>query len=226
MGFYGYCVVPGSHRPPEGLKGLEAAIVAFRPVGGLAVWYSDMSRPDPTIEHIRSHNATVEMAVTEAVTPVPLRFGQWADEAGVFDRIITEKLGWYEDRLRVFAGAMEFGLRIVRPDKQTSAQLVRVPPSESGTAYMNALRARASAKQDEQAEAELVRARIAETVVELVLEERVEDARTPHGLVTISHLVPRKHFEAYRERVHSLREQLGELRFLLSGPWLPYSFAV
>lgn len=224
MGCYGYCVLPGGTSPPEGVSGIEARPVTARTVGSLSVWFSDMSRPEPSLEHVQAHNRVVEAAVTEAVTPVPLRFGQWAAQAPEFDGLVAERAAWYEERLRAFAGAMEFGIRVLRPDKQT-AQIVRHPAAESGTAYMEALRARVAAAQSEREEGELVRAGVAEVVRGLVREERVDELRTSHGIITIAHLVARVDFDRYREQVHRLRERLTAFRFLVSGPWVPYSFA-
>ena len=90
---------------------------------------------------------------------------------------------------------------------------------------MEALRASAAAAQGERAVQEQLRADIAAVMKDVVREERVAETRTPHGVVNLSHLVSREHFEVYRERVHELRAQHAQLRFLLSGPWVPYSFA-
>jgi hypothetical protein len=56
--------------------------------------------------------------------------------------------------------------------------------------------------------------------------ERVEESRTAHAVLTLSHLVARSDFALYRERARQIREVFPELRMLLSGPWPPYSFAV
>ena len=225
MGCYGYCVVPRAHEPGREQAGIGGKPVAARVVDRVALWWSEMDRPEPSVEHVQQHNAVIEAALTDTVTPVPLRFGQWSEDPEVFDRVISEKLGWYEERLAIFAGAMEFGIRVVQPDQQAPARVVRVPLAKTGTAYMNALRESAAAAQDKKAEADAVRMQISTVVGNLVREEHVEEARTPHGLVTVSHLVARENFEAYKQRVLELREQFVQLRFLLSGPWAPYSFA-
>lgn len=225
MGIYGYCVLPAGHVPAAGTVGIAGTPVRVWRVAGLAVWVSDMARPEATIEHVRAHNAVIESGVTDTVTPVPLRFGQWAEEAAAFEAVVLERSGWYQERLRAFAGAMEFGLRIVRPDAAAPAQVVRVPPAESGTAYMEALRARTVTARRQREEGERIRARVVEVMQGIVREERADDATTPHGVVTISHLVAREHFEEYRGAVQTLRGRLADLRFLLSGPWVPYTFA-
>ena len=195
-------------------------------VADLAVVVSRIDKPEPTVAHVQQHNAVVEAFVTEEVTPVPLRFGQWAAEPGVFDAVIREKADWYRERLESFAGALEFGIRVLRPEQTGRARDVREIQAASGAEYMEALRARVAAERGVREEVEGLRAAVAEVTGRLVREERVEDARTPHGVVTISHLVPRNRFDEYRECAPALRARFPELRFLVSGPWVPYSFAV
>lgn len=227
MGVYGYGVVPRGHEWPEQAPaGLDGAEVRRLYVAGLSLLISELDRPEPTAEHVQQHNAVLEAAATQEMTPVPLRFGQWAAEVSVFDEGLAARADWYEERLKTFAGALEFGLRVVRPDRPAPARDVRVAPGVSGLEYMNVLRDRLNAERAQTKEIEAVRAGISEMLGGWVREERVEESRTPHGMITISHLVARRHFDEYRGQAQHLRARYPELRFLVSGPWMPYSFAV
>lgn len=226
MGVYGYCVVPRTHAIEAGIGGIGAAVVELHPVDGLAVVISRIDKPETSVAHVQQHNAVVEAVVTTEVTPVPLRFGQWADKAEVFDAVVREKAAWYHERLSVFAGALEFGLRVARPERTGPARDVREVHAVTGVEYMNALRERVAAERGEREGVEELRAGIADVLGSLVREERAEEMRTPHGVLAISHLVSRDHFDEYRDRAQRLRIRFPELRFLLSGPWVPYSFAV
>lgn len=177
------------------------------------------------MEAIKAHNQVVEAALTDAITPVPLRFGQWSTETEPFDRVISEKAAWYEERLSKFAGALEFGIRVASPERQAPAQDVRAIPAESGIEYMRRLQERARATEAAEGESVRIRGRITEVMKMVVREELFEDARTPHGILTVAHLVSRRHFDEYHERASTLRTAFPELRFLVSGPWVPYSFA-
>lgn len=225
MGVYGYCVVPCDHGPPTKLAGLGETAVVAHAVADLAVWIAEIGRPDPTVEHIEVHNRVVEAAITEAVTPVPLRFGQWAAELAVFDAVIAEKSQWYRERLNTFAGALEFGLRVVRPDRERSARVVRPPLAATGREYMNSLRDSVATAHEQREDEARIRNGIIEELGMFVREDRVENGRTPHGVLTVSHLVARADFDEYRAHAQKLRARFPELRFLLSGPWAPYSFA-
>jgi hypothetical protein len=225
VGVYAYCVVPAGQVAPAGVTGFNGAALSLRPVDRLAIVISEGGRPEPGAEAIRQHNAVVEAFITEEVTPVPLRFGQWADEAEPLVSAVREKAAWYGERLAAFAGALEFGIRVIQPDRPGPARDVRVSPAATGREYMHALRERVAAERASREEIERVRAGIADALAGLVLQEHVEEARTPHGIVTVSHLVARDNFDEYREKTQGLRVRFAEMRFLVSGPWAPYSFA-
>lgn len=224
MGVYAYCVVPRGHLPVQ-LAGLAGETVELLEVDELGVWVGRMARPEPGVEAIQAHNRIVEVSITEQITPVPLRFGQWLENEDVLTTAIREKSEWYHARLAEFAGALEFGLRIIDPAAEAEARDVRPAGSPSGREYMQALRASSRLADERQAMAGRVRSRIQELMDQLVRAEREDELRTPHAVLTIMHLVARADFHEYRQRANQLRELFPELRWLVSGPWPPYSFA-
>lgn len=226
MGVYAYCVVPPGHPIPEGLAGLAGAAVEEVRSSDVAVWVTRGARPEPGIQGIQTHNAVVEAAVTEQVTPVPLRFGQWLADEGALHAAIAEKATSYRERLADFAGCLEFGLRLIDPVDPESAQVVHRTPATSGLEYMRALQESSSLAERKRADSERLHAQIRDLMREVVREEKIEEARTPHAVLTLSHLVARSDFNRYREKGRSIRGLFPELRMLLSGPWPPYSFAV
>ncbi len=226
MGVYAYCVVPDGHAPAGQLHGLQGAPVEMLAVGGIAVWISHTDRPEPEVAAVTQHNAVVEAAVTEEVTPVPLRFGQWLEDESALRAGLADKVAAYQQALRQFAGCLEFGLRLIDPNEAQGARDVHTAGATSGYEYMQALRENSRLAGERRAHAERVLERIRERMQDIVQAEREEAARTPHAIVTISHLVSRPDFDEYRERARALRAAFPELRLLLSGPWPPYSFAV
>jgi len=224
MGVYGYCVLPADCSPAAGQQGIDGSAVRPWVLGALSVWVSDIDRPEPNAARIQAHNGVVESAITDQVTPVPLRFGQWSAESSAFASALLARADWYRERLTVFAGALEFGLRIALAGS-SPARVVRVPEAETGTAYMEALRARTAADRSQREAAEKIRARVAEVVQHMIREERFDDATAAQGIVSMAHLVGRADFDSYRAAVQRLRSQEAALRFMLSGPWAPYSFA-
>lgn len=225
MGIYAYCVVPAGHESPADLRGLSDADVELAAVGEIALWVSRIAKPEVNAEAVQQHNAVVEAAVTQEVTPVPLRFGQWMEDEAAMVMAMQEKAEAYATRLHEFAGCLEFGLRLLDPAEPQGARPVQESTPASGLEYMRSLQESSRLADRKRGEAEQVRARITELLREFIREERQEEARTPHAFLTMSHLVAREHFDAYRERARQIRELYPELRLLLSGPWAPYSFA-
>ena len=192
----------------------------------VAVWVTRGPRPDGGVDAIRIHNAVVEAAVTEEVTPVPLRFGQWVDDERDLQKAVAEKATSYQERLAEFAGCLEFGMRLIDPAAPDTAVTAERPPATSGLEYMRGLQESSRLAEKKRAESEQVHARIRELLGDAVRAEKVEEARTAHAVLTLSHLVARPKFEEYRALAVRVREMFPELRMLLSGPWPPYSFAV
>jgi hypothetical protein len=226
VGVYGYCVVPRGHRPPGTLKGVNGATVTDIAVGDIALWISQTDRPEVVVEAIKRHNDVVEGAVTEGVTPVPLRFGQWFVDESALTAAVTDKAVAYRRALSEFAGCLEFGLRLIDPAEPGGAREVRAVEAVSGYEYMQSLRESSRLAGRKRSHAEQVHDRVRSQVQDIVRAERAEEPRTLHAVVTVSHLVARADFDEYRERVRALRAVFPELRLLLSGPWPPYSFAV
>ena len=225
MGIYAYCVVPPDHAPSVGVTGLDDKPVELVPMGEVALWVSRLPRPTGSVAQITAHNKVVEAAVTDEVTPVPLRFGQWLDNEAALRAAMLDKTASYQEKLQEFAGCLEFGIRVLDPNAQRGARDVEQPAATTGYEYMQALRENSKLAEQRRAVADQVRLQIHNSLQPLVRAEREEEARTPHALITLSHLVPRPHFDGYRERARGLRELLPALRLLLTGPWPPYSFA-
>jgi hypothetical protein len=226
MGVYAYCVVPTGHMPPVGVVGLEGNAVEASPMGDVAIWVSRLPRPAGTVEQIKAHNRVVEAAVTNEVTPIPLRFGQWLDDEAALRATMQDKTASYKEKLHEFSGCLEFGIRVLDPHTPDRARDVQQPAATSGYEYMQALMESSKLADERRAAADQVRQQIHDSLQHLVRAEREEDVRTPHAVITLSHLVARPHFDEYRERARQLRDVLPALRLLLSGPWPPYSFAV
>lgn len=229
MGLYVYCVAPEGHDPPDGLRGLEGGAVRSLPAGGLVLWVSETERvPRPSVQTVRAHDRVVRASVTESVTTLPLRFGQWFGDPGGAGEVLGEEAERYRRALDEVAGAMEFGLRLVDPETDPGGEQggEASPAAESGRAYMEALARRHAARRERRGRADELAGEIRRGLGGLVREQR---SRPPDGsgatLARVAHLVDRSDFEAYREAVRGLEARHPELQWLTSGPWPPYTFA-
>ncbi len=226
MGLYLYCLVPTGTEPPAGLRGLEDAPVEARRAGALTCWASPIqSVPEATLERIRRHDAVVEAALATGVTPLPLRWGQWVASAPALAAALGEREAAYRQALELVAGAVEFGVRVLDPAHEPAP-----PPTAAGagagTAYMQALAARAAAERAVDARGREIAADLRAVLGPIIRQERIDALPSRHGVVSLAHLVARRAEGEYRAGVERVRRDRPELRFLVTGPWPPYSFAV
>jgi hypothetical protein len=225
-GLYLYCVAPAGHDPPAALDGLDDAQVTALEHDGLTVWMSALGRPpEASVEGVRRHHAVVDAAISETVTPVPFRFGQWAaTEAAVRASIAPKADAWLRS-LEAWAGALEFGVRVLDPARDRPARTVHAAAMSSGREYLEALARVRTEERDGVRHAEEVAALVRGRVGGLTIADTVAPLATAHGIASIAHLVRRGSFAEYHERMAAVRAEQSGLRFVLSGPWPPYSFA-
>jgi hypothetical protein len=236
MGRYLYCIAPPRHVPPPALQGIADAPVEALPIAGLSLWTSHLAAPPSAdLDAIRRHNLVVEAATTDAITPLPLRFGQWAADADRLAAPIAERAEDYLRLLGDFAGALEFGLRLLDTGADAADSEADGPapapaptgshgPAAPGRTHLETV-ARKLHRRDALSErGEAVAAELRRRLGSLVRRESVAPLPTSHGLVSIAHLVGRHDFSPYRQTVAAFRGESPELRLLLSGPWPPYSF--
>jgi hypothetical protein len=211
-----YCVTPAGHRPPPDTLGIGDAPVHAVEEGGLAIWASPIVKPHGTgLDAIRSHNRVVEAALTETVTPVPLRFGQTAAEAQARAMLVSDEDAWRR-RLAAVAGTLEFGVRSLR--SAPAAQNVRDPARFTGRQFLEELARR-------EREDSSVMAAVHEAVCGLVREERLVHATRGEASPAVAHLVERASVTDYRDALRRLDAQHPDFRLMTTGPWPPWSFA-
>lgn len=222
-GRYLYAVLPARTPPPPGTTGLEDGEVRLAAAGPLWVWCSALTAPPaPTVERARGHHAVVAAAFAAGDTPLPLRYGQWVEDAGALERWGRERGAGLAERLARVAGTAEFGVRVARA-AGALAQPVPVAPTP-GRAHMERLAAR-FATSGGGAEGEAVLERLRASLAGLVRDERVDPPGERSGVLSVSHLVPRTREDEYRGRVRDVRDRVPDLSFLVTGPWPPYSFS-
>ncbi len=236
-GIYAYVVLPSDVEPPPGLDGHGGEPVRRRELDRIWVWYSVASScPSPVLESIRLHNAVAEAAMQEGVTPLPLRFGQWFAGEEEFARAMEEKASSYRRLLKEVAGCVEFGLRVIEPGDEQPTAVADVSQNESreepqsgassapGTAHLRALARSRRSEGEAREHAHEVADGIGEPFSDVVRRQRIEPLPRGGGLVSIAQLVPRTAIAEYHDRVRDVRRSSRTLRFVVSGPWPPYSF--
>jgi hypothetical protein len=226
MGLHVYCIVPRGHHPDPSLTGVAGGTVAFGDVAddGIALWYSEhAARPAVEAAAVVAHNAVVAAAMTREVTPVPMRFGQWFDtlDAAV-DRVTADAAKWLADLAR-FRGRAEYGVRVVPAAPQERARDVHPAAAVSGTEYMAALARRHAGAEQRRALGDAIATQLAAALGDVVADRRVallEDG----GLISCAYLVALERASDYHAILAHVRRSRSDLRFVITGPWPPYSF--
>ena len=223
MGLHAYCITRASLEPCT--TGIDGAPVQSVEAGTLAAWASShASPPRPSIDALRAHDAVVRAATAPDLTPVPLRFGQWAESTDALRTRVGERAAHWEALLDEFAGAVEMGLRIGAATPLPHAPALPEPRPQSGREYLERLAARAH----EQAHADARRADVLAVVHGALAAHVLREVSggVPEGseLAWVAHLVLREHTDAYCEAVETLRRSAPGLRIRMTGPWPPYSF--
>jgi hypothetical protein len=219
-----YCILPAGHAVPDDCAGIERRRPLAVNAGSHDIWATEHDRAiAPSVDVIRTHNVVVSAAMDRRVTPVPLRFGQSARDREAAVRHVSEEAKRWLGLLTRFAGRAEYGIRAVR-DVPPAEQDVHPARAESGTAYMAALARRQAQATQRRTEGERIAEGIASCTGVAAEDTRVEVAPAGDVLVSVVHLVAWADVEAYHGAIREMRETSQTTRFVLTGPWPPYSF--
>lgn len=225
-----YCIVPAERPLPDRL-GLDGALVSAAAAAGVACWFSSHEQaPTPTAARLRAHNAVAAAAMDELCTPVPLRYGQALPDPAALTLELERSGAEWAALLARFAGHAEFGVRVetaagaLAAAREEEAREMHTPETNPGTRYMASLARRHAAAADRRAEGERIAAQIRERAAGVIRDCRVEYLTTPEGLISMANLVAWNGVATYHAGVDEVRTAHGELQFLCTGPWPPYSF--
>lgn len=229
MTIYLYCILRATREPPADLLGIDSSPVRAVDLGGLAAWVSDLDETSIVASpaRARGHDRVVRAAL-EDETPLPARFGQVLPNEADFRAALSERRGALEAALERVEGAMEMTVRMLVPvapgaESAEKANVGRRGP-KSGRGYLEQVAAVQREERNVLAKARIVRDRVSSAVGRLVRAESFAGAASGSSLATLSHLVPRKNIDAYRNALLALRDEDPSLAIMVSGPWAPYSF--
>lgn len=226
MGIYAYCLVAPGLDPPAELRGLGGEPVRRASVAGVDLWIGAQdSRPAPSVERMRTHNAVVTEALELGWTPLPFRFGQWLEGRAALEKAIGDRTDELAAALRRVKGAVEYGVRVLDPSaSERHGHGAEAVKETTGREFMRRLSTGRWCDADRNALHLSVAAALREAAGTDLVDWRESTPQTTHGVLAVAHLVTRSRGEAYLERVRGVRARFPALRFLFSGPWPPYSF--
>jgi hypothetical protein len=243
MGIYTYAVIDSAQavEPSLGLFGMPVHNLPCRRLG---VVVSELPEGDcprmgtvpktlRTAERILEHSAVTDRLMTR-FTVLPIRFGTIFPDR---DRVIANAEEHYADfclNLDRLRAKVEFGLRVLWPGEAIRQEIeregsVRSVPGQPGTAARQFLETKLVQYRLDQAftaRAEQAIAAIDAALHRSVVEKRYERLKTPDLLLSAYYLVEKALLGDFRAACQRLKHQRPEFKYLLSGPWPPYSFVV
>jgi hypothetical protein len=161
------------------------------------------------------HEQAVEALMADQDV-LPARYGTRLDDDEEVRVLLERRAGEFDAALAHVSGAVEVGVRAALA-QSPAAPGEATAPSETGTAYLQALKHR------EELARELATS-IGRTLRPLSRDSRIAGAWGPSGTLASAHLVRRESVAAFRERADRLARETEYAELVCTGPWPPYSF--
>ncbi|HEY7419800.1 MAG TPA: GvpL/GvpF family gas vesicle protein [Ktedonobacteraceae bacterium] len=234
---YIYAIVRrGAHIPPTltGLADAPLSTVAWQDLAAVISPIGSTTLPT-TPDSLLCHEAVVE-ALEQAGPTLPVRFGTiLADVAAVTQAIAGKHEVLLADLVRV-GDKVELGLTILwdTPAGRSEAQAMQQTPTATaaparsmpgaGTRYLETRLAHYQRETAQHNQARAVITQMEQILGLYLLERRYRILSSPRFAVRAAYLVQPGHIQDIQHVVDNMREERPELRWLLSGPWPPYTF--
>ncbi len=234
--FYLYCLsddlAPGVLDETRGVAGGALSLIE---VEGIRAVVSEFNETKIAVnrENVWAHERVVSRVLQET-TPLPFRFGTLADAKRLESYISSQKSNLLRslDRVR---GAVEMSVKIIWKEAGTTAESDQQPSLASpspgvttageGTRFLLQKRSKIIGDDEAKTRSDELRDWLEEHLKEIARDASMEVRPTDSMVISASHLVGRENVSAYRQLMDAARSSKPELRFLISGPWAPYSFS-
>jgi hypothetical protein len=228
MRLYVYCLAEGIDRLKKTLRGVSGTpvrIVQFEDLSAV-VTVCGADAFQVTRKNALAHHEVVQ-SITEQTTPLPARFGALVTVEQLSNYVSTNHQA-IKAKLAHVRGGVEMNVRMIRTitgaDTSQESENENIPGP--GTAFLlekrkEIVRAEAGVDQKKQLSSWL-----REKLGDLIKEEKI--SIVPSETVILAradHLIERKNVQEYRTKMAKAVEERPEVRFMVSGPWPPYSFA-
>jgi Gas vesicle synthesis protein GvpL/GvpF len=229
MRLYVYCLAEGVHqlnKTPPGVSGAEVRIVEFEEDLSALVSPCRSDAFQVTRKNALAHHEVVG-SITEQTTPLPARFGTLVTIEQLRNYVSTHRPA-IKAKLAHVRGGVEMTVRMIRTidGADTSQEFRNEDVRGPGTAFLlekrrEILREEAGAGQKGQLSSWL-----REKLGDLIKEEKISVTSSDTVILArADHLIERVNVQEYRTRMATAVEERPEVRFMVSGPWPPYSFA-
>jgi gas vesicle protein GvpL/GvpF len=227
MKVYVYCVAEGVdrlHTTLGGVSDLPVRIVEFDEDLSALVSVCRAGDFQVNRKNALAHHEVVR-SITEQTTPLPTRFGTVVTIEQLRNYVSTHQQA-IKAKLTHVRGCVEMNVRMIH--SITTADTSKEPENARGPGTAFLLEKRREIQRDKAGAAQKsqLSAWLREKLGDLIKEEKI--SVTPSETVILAradHLISRADVQEYRTKMARAVEERPEIRFMVSGPWPPYSFA-
>lgn len=241
QGVYVYCIVNSGQRHAfdcTGFHGQKVYIVSYRELGAV------VSDTPGSVNEVNEENVLLHEEVVEEVmrhyTVLPVQFGTVLTDAEAVKALLKKFYPELTEKLSRLENKVEFGLKAIWPvdeikeEIRTSEQAGRLERELEETERLPGERYMLARMRDYLVQTSLEK-RADELIAEIdgALRPYVEDSclkKLPSKklFLNAAYLVHKDRIGEFREKVRQVMNQYRKLKlkFLYSGPWPPYNFAV
>jgi hypothetical protein len=226
MKLYIYCLAEGVdrlHKTPRGVAGTSVQIVKFEDLSALvSVCRSDAF--EVTRKNALAHHEVVR-SITRQTTPLPARFGTLVTVQQLQNYISTHRPA-IKAKLAHVRGRAEMNVRMIANISGETQEPKNEDELGPGTAFLLEKRREILHEKAGIAQKEQFSTWLREKLGDLIKEEKI--SVNPSETVILAkadHLIERVDVQEYRTKMARAVEERPEVRFMVSGPWPPYSFA-
>lgn len=208
-----------------GFGGSEVYQVSHRRLSALTSAV-DIGRIEPNAPNVLLHETVVESAGAQGDT-LPVRFGTVLDSDDVVRKVLDEHHDVLLSDLGRLGNKVEMGVTVLWEPPQLSEQVYEPEQAATtgpGTRYLHSLLLKHRQESELRVTAQRLANEIDEIVGHFTLDRRQSVLPAPRLALRASYLLESRQIPAFLDAVDVLRSQQSGHRYLVNGPWPPYSF--
>lgn len=239
-----YCIFRADSDNLPKIPGIDGKPLKYIAAGDFFAATSELpGRVEPDIERLTAYEEVIDKIFLE-FTVIPMRFGNYFEDHSRLEKLLENNGSGLAKVLEDLEGSSEMGIRVLATAVEPQEGVSDVsapgaqPPPPSGTEYLARRKAHykvASAASERQKQVESLLRDSFEGLFTRIKSEQPatglsafspETTNQPGAwglLLSAYFLVPKNMIDDFRRKFSLL--SLSGAKFLLTGPWPPYSFA-
>ena len=235
-------IASGSHQPElcdfikniQGIAGSKIYAITFDEI---SVAVSDFTASNQTInKELALDFARVIEELSQQFTLLPIRFGTFLKSDEIIRELLSENYNAFFENLQKVENKHEFGLKVIWDYEKCSEKIRSKVESEEfnaekyfskSTINTNYLLEKMKKHRLEDAvlkHVELLIEEISRYLAQINPECKFKKMLSQNIILDGVFLIEKQKKNEFIDAIEALKQQHGDLHFLLTGPWPPYSF--